>query len=80
MNSENELRVRMEQLFVKLFPAESVAAGEMNRVNCATWDSLAQANLVLAIEEEFGIVISDDEAMNLESFSAAWRLVAKAAG
>lgn len=25
------------------------------------WDSLAQMNLVLALEEEFGIVIPDDE-------------------
>lgn len=25
------------------------------------WDSLAQMNLVLALEEEFGVVIPDDE-------------------
>ena len=41
---------------------------------------VAQANLVIALEEEFGLTITDDEAMNLESFSAAWRPVAKAAG
>lgn len=33
-----------------------------------TWDSLAHMNLVLAIEEEFGVSIPDDEAANVTSY------------
>ena len=33
-----------------------------------TWDSLAQLNLILALEEEFGIEIPDEEAAELTSY------------
>jgi acyl carrier protein len=32
------------------------------------WDSLAQLNLILALEEEFGIEIPDEEAAELTSY------------
>ena len=33
-----------------------------------SWDSLQQLNLILALEEEFGVVIPDEEAADLTSF------------
>jgi len=36
--------------------------------NIKSWDSLAHMNLILAIEEEFGVSIPDDEAANVTSF------------
>jgi acyl carrier protein len=36
--------------------------------NLPTWDSLAHMNLVIALEEEFGISIPDDEAANITSY------------
>ena len=35
--------------------------------NVAGWDSLRQMNLVLALEDAFGIVIPDDDAANATS-------------
>jgi acyl carrier protein len=32
------------------------------------WDSLKHMNLILALEEEFGITIPDEDAANLPSF------------
>ena len=32
------------------------------------WDSFAQMNLIIAIEEEFDVTIPDEEAANLTSF------------
>jgi acyl carrier protein len=33
-----------------------------------TWDSLKHMNLILALEEEFGVSIPDDEAANITSY------------
>ena len=37
--------------------------------NIDTWDSLRHMNLILALEEEFGVVIPDEDAPNITSFS-----------
>lgn len=34
----------------------------------ASWDSIKHMNLVLAIEEEFGVSIPDEDAANITSF------------
>ncbi len=34
----------------------------------ADWDSLKQMNLILALEEEFGVTIPDEEAAHLTSY------------
>lgn len=36
--------------------------------NVANWDSLRHLNLILALEEEFGVSIPDDEVGNLVNF------------
>ena len=36
--------------------------------NIKSWDSLKHMNLVLAIEEEFGISVPDEEAANITSY------------
>lgn len=33
-----------------------------------SWDSLAHLNLILAVEEEFGVVVPDEEAADLTSY------------
>lgn len=35
----------------------------------AKWDSLQHMNLILAIEEEFGVSIPDDDAANVTSYA-----------
>ena len=34
----------------------------------ASWDSIKHMNLVLAIEEEFGVTIPDEDAANITSY------------
>ncbi|MBK7001216.1 MAG: acyl carrier protein [Rhodoferax sp.] len=36
--------------------------------NVETWDSIKHMNLVLAIEEEFGVSIPDEDAGNITSY------------
>lgn len=37
--------------------------------NVSTWDSLRQMNLVLALEEAFGVSFPDEDAANATSFA-----------
>ena len=41
---------------------------ETNMDTVASWDSIKHMNLVLAIEEEFGISIPDEDAANITSY------------
>ena len=48
-------------------PAESIDENT-NADTIEDWSSLAQLNLILALEEEFGIEIPDEEAAELTSY------------
>src|SRR5687767_12413456 len=62
----DDQRLRNVMSAVLRVPAEEIHAGSsMDTID--TWDSLAHMNLVLAIEEEFGVSIPDDEAANVTS-------------
>lgn len=37
--------------------------------NIASWDSLRQMNLVLALEDSFGVTIPDEDAANATSYA-----------
>jgi acyl carrier protein len=41
---------------------------ESSMDNIANWDSLRHMNLVLALEEEFGVTIPDEDAGNITSY------------
>ncbi len=58
--SDIENRTRTVMTKVLQTPAQEIAA-EASRKNLAAWDSLAHMNLMLALEEEFGVEFSDQE-------------------
>lgn len=66
---------KLEQIFSELMVGETVPVCERTKVTCLTWDSLMQLNLISAIEQEFQITITDEEAIDLNSFSVALHLV-----
>lgn len=47
---------------------ESAIGDDASMDNVEGWDSLKQMNLVLALEESFGVTIPDDDAGNATSF------------
>lgn len=65
----------LEQLFNELMVGETVPVRERTKLLCLTWDSLMQLRLIAAIEQEFQITMSDEEAVDLNSFAAALALV-----
>jgi len=47
---------------------ESAIGADASMDNVDGWDSLKQMNLVLALEESFGVTIPDEDAGNATSF------------
>ena len=44
---------------------------------CEKWDSMAQLNLVLELEDEFGISLEPEEIGEMTSFETVLQIVAK---
>jgi acyl carrier protein len=65
MLDENKLKEVMAAML-------QVQAGEIgpdaSMDTIETWDSLRHMNLVLALEEEFGVSVPDDEAADITSY------------
>ena len=64
---EKKLTTVMCQVF-KL-PGESIAP-QASRKNLEQWDSLKHLNLILALEDAFGVEFSDNEIANIDTFEA----------
>ena len=51
---------------------------ETNMDTVASWDSIRHMNLVLAIEEEFGVSVPDEDAANITSYPLIKLVLAEA--
>lgn len=54
--------------------AEKVSEGYLFKKS-DSWDSLAALSLITAIEDEFGVVINDDELANMQNVADIWKFV-----
>lgn len=73
--SEEAVLARLETVFLEVLWQESVPVRQRSRVNCSSWDSLAQINLMVSIEQEFDVTLTDDEASELNSFETAAQII-----
>jgi len=71
----DENPVRLERIFQEIFWTDPGPVTRKTRENTASWDSLAHLNLVLSIEQEFGIALADDEVVAMTAFGAALEIV-----
>jgi acyl carrier protein len=60
---------RLKRVLANIFgvPEASIDATS-SQDSVPNWDSLHHMNLVLALEEEFGVTIPDDDAANMMSY------------
>ena len=62
---------QLKTIFARLFGIEPQSITRESSPRTITrWDSLAHMNLVVSIEEEFGVQFSDDEIPKMLSFDA----------
>ncbi len=61
--------IKIKQVMSAVFdiPVESIS-DDASSDNIENWDSLRHLNLILALEEEFNIVIPEDEVGNLLNY------------
>ncbi len=63
---ENRIRGVMAKV-LQISPQE--ISSDASRTNLGAWDSLKHMNLMLALEDEFGIEFSDQEIVGLNSLN-----------
>jgi acyl carrier protein len=76
MSQQHDIDTRLERIFKDIFPDEQMPLRQLTPMNTTAWDSLAHMNLLLSIEQEFGVSLTDDEAVDLNSFDVAADVVA----
>jgi acyl carrier protein len=62
-----DIKIKLVMSAVFEVPLESIA-DDASSDNIENWDSLRHLNLILALEEEFGVSIPDEEVGNLVNY------------
>jgi len=66
---------KLETIIAGLVSSDRVPVRQRTRLNSASWDSLFQLTLVLAIEQEFGVTLTDADVLDLNSFGSALHIL-----
>ncbi len=66
---------RLSRIFQLQFGVVVSPGGDMVAADHGDWDSLAHINLILAVEQEFRVALSPEEAGGVMSFRAMAALV-----
>lgn len=63
-----EIKERLQEIFRDIFDDEELEIREdMSAKDIEDWDSLAQINLIIAIEKEFGVKFNLEEVSKLKN-------------
>lgn len=63
-----EIKDKVKTIFAAVFSLTDENIEWMTRENTEKWDSMAHTSIVLCIEEEFGLSLEFEDAMELDSF------------
>ena len=73
----DDVDARLRKIFGELFPVDPAALDdETRRGELDGWDSLGHLDLVAALETEFSLLLDPDEALEIETFGDAKRMIA----
>ena len=62
---------RLKNIMASVFGMQVEEINEMTSVdNCEQWDSFQHMSLLVAIEEEFGLSLDDDEVLRMKDFTS----------
>lgn len=67
------IELKIEKIFVKVLAVESPRA--INKTDCEEWDSLKHIELILELEDEFDLEISDDAALKITDFNSCLEII-----
>lgn len=67
---------KLKQIMANIFEVgEDEITDDSSIDNIENWDSLKHINLIIAIEEQFGISIDEDEMLEMTSFTEIKRIL-----
>lgn len=73
-----KIKERLQEIFRDVFDEEDLEIREdMSAKDIDDWDSLAQINLIVAIEKEFGVKFNLDEVSQLKNIGEMLGLISK---
>ena len=67
------IELRIEKIFIKVFAAEAPRA--INKIDHEEWDSLKHIELILELEDEFGLEITDDTSLKITDFNSCLEII-----
>ena len=71
-----EIKERLQEIFRDIFDDEELEIREeMSAKDIEAWDSLAQINLIIAIEKEFGVKFNLEEVSKLKNIGEMLGLI-----
>jgi len=71
-----EIKERLQEIFRDIFDDEELEIREeMSAKDIEDWDSLAQINLIIAIEKEFGVKFNLEEVSKLKNIGEMLELI-----
>ena len=72
----NTLKTSLSKIMSDIFniPLETID-GEISMESCPEWDSFNQLTLIAVIEEEFEIILSDDDVIAMNSFESIIKII-----
>jgi acyl carrier protein len=76
----NTVRERIARLLSQVLHEPVDPARDLRREDSVRWDSLGHLRIVLALEEEFGVAISPDDMVAIQSLSDLERLAGRGRG
>ena len=69
---------KYNSIFIEAFGVdESALNSELTSETTESWDSIGHMNLLAAIEEEFDIMLEDEDLMAFQSYDAGKEILAK---
>jgi maltose O-acetyltransferase len=73
--ADDEITQRVKKVFVKTFRLAGSVDLSWGPSQIARWDSLGHLNLILALESEFGITMTEDDMLNIVSVRHACDII-----
>ena len=67
------IELRIEKIFVKVFAVDAPRA--INKINCEEWDSLKHIELILELEDEFDLEISDNTSLKITDYNSCLEII-----
>ena len=67
------IQLRIEKIFKKVFVVD--APRTINRINYEEWDSLKHIELILELEDEFELEISDTTSLEITDYDSCLEII-----